>query len=38
MDHRGLVRVGNRWLTIGGMLAGQKVTGRVTAYSISTEH
>jgi N-acetylneuraminic acid mutarotase len=32
MDHRGLVQAGDRWLTIGGMLEGQSVTGRVTAY------
>ena len=34
MDHRGLVPAGDRWLTIGGMLQGQSVTGRVTAYKI----
>lgn len=34
MDHRGLVPAGDRWLTIGGMLEGQSVTGRVTAYKI----
>jgi len=34
MDHRGLVPLGKRWLTIGGMLAGQQVTDRVTAYAL----
>ncbi len=34
MDHRGLVPYGDRWLTVGGMLAGQEVTDRVTAYKL----
>lgn len=34
MDHRGLAAVGDRWLTVGGMLKGQSVTGRVTAYRL----
>lgn len=34
MDHRGLVRAGDRWLVVGGMLAKQNVTARVTAYSL----
>jgi len=32
MDHRALVPGGDGWLTIGGMLAGQNVTNRVTLY------
>ncbi len=32
MDHRGLAGFGNAWLTVGGMLAGQRVTDRVFAY------
>ena len=36
MDHRGLVPVGDRWLTVGGMLEGQSVTGRVTAYQLKS--
>ena len=34
MDHRGLVPYGDRWLTIGGMVAGQDVTDRVVAYKL----
>ncbi len=34
MDHRGLVNFGDRWLTIGGMIAGQRVTDAVSAYRI----
>ncbi len=34
MDHRGLVRLDDWWLTVGGILAGQKVTDKVVAYSI----
>ena len=34
MDHRGLVPLDDRWLTIGGMLAGQRVTDQVIAYEI----
>jgi hypothetical protein len=36
MDHRGLVNSGNRWLTVGGMLAGQVVTDRVVAYRLTS--
>jgi len=36
MDHRGLAVVGDRWLTVGGMLEGQSVTGRVTAYRLKS--
>ncbi|MGI9234429.1 MAG: galactose oxidase, partial [Woeseiaceae bacterium] len=32
MDHRGLVRFGGGWVTVGGMLADQHVTNRVVAY------
>ncbi|MDJ0940571.1 MAG: galactose oxidase [Woeseiaceae bacterium] len=32
MDHRGLVRLGDAWLTIGGMLGEQRVTSRVYSY------
>ncbi len=32
MDHRALVVLDGSWLTIGGMLAGQVVTDKVTAY------
>lgn len=28
MDHRGLVKLGNDWFTIGGMIGAQQVTGR----------
>ncbi len=34
MDHRGLVPFGDRWLTIGGMLAGQEVTDQVAGYTV----
>jgi len=34
MDHRGLVPFGDRWLTVGGMLAGQEVSNRVIAYDL----
>ena len=34
MDHRGLVPFGDRWLTIGGMLAGQEVTNSVIAHKF----
>jgi len=34
MDHRGLVAYGDGWLTIGGMLSEQTVTGRVIRYSF----
>jgi hypothetical protein len=34
MDHRGLVPYGGRWLTVGGMLAGQEVSDRVIAYKL----
>jgi hypothetical protein len=34
MDHRGLVPFGDRWLTVGGMLANQKVTDQVIAYKV----
>jgi len=34
MDHRALVEYRGQLVTAGGMLAGQKVTDRVTAYSI----
>jgi hypothetical protein len=34
MDHRGLVPLGDRWLTVGGMLTGQEVTDRVIAYRL----
>jgi len=33
MDHRGLVRYRDSWLTIGGMLDNQRVTDRVIGYS-----
>jgi hypothetical protein len=32
MDHRALVVLDDRWLTIGGMLGGQVVTDKVIAY------
>lgn len=32
MDHRGLVRFGAGWVTVGGMLADQHVTDRVVSY------
>ena len=32
MDHRGLVPYGDRWLTVGGMLAAQEVTDQVISY------
>jgi hypothetical protein len=34
MDHRALVPLGDRWLTVGGMLTGQEVTARVTGYMV----
>jgi hypothetical protein len=34
MDHRGLVPFAGGWLTIGGMVAGQQVTGRVVSYEL----
>ena len=34
MDHRGLVPFAGEWLTIGGMVAGQRVTGRVVSYEL----
>ncbi len=34
MDHRGLVPYSERWLTVGGMLAGQEVSDRVIAYKL----
>lgn len=34
MDHRGLLPYAGGWLTVGGMLAGQAVTDRVTLYSF----
>lgn len=34
MDHRGLIPYGDRWLTVGGMLAGQEVTNKVIAYDL----
>ena len=34
MDHRGLAPFGDRWLTVGGMLAGQNVTDQVMAYTV----
>ena len=34
MDHRGLVPFGDRWLTVGGILAGQEVTDRVVGYTV----
>ena len=34
MDHRGLVPLGDEWVTIGGMVSGQRVTARVNAYSL----
>jgi len=37
MDHRGLVPYGDRWLTVGGMLAGQEVTDRVIAYEFGRD-
>lgn len=37
MDHRGLVPYGNRWLTVGGMLAGPEVTDQVTAYKFESD-
>ncbi len=37
MDHRGLVPYGDRWLTVGGMLRGQKVTDQVIAYKFGSD-
>lgn len=34
MDHRGLVPYANGWLIVGGMLAGQQVTDRVSLYTF----
>lgn len=34
MDHRALVSYGRAWLTVGGMLADQRVTDRVVAYEL----
>jgi hypothetical protein len=34
MDHRALVGFGHAWLTIGGMLNGQRVTDRVVTYTF----
>ena len=34
MDHRGLVPYGDRWLTVGGMLADQEVTDQVITYRL----
>jgi len=34
MDHRGLVNLGDRWLTIGGMTEDQLVTDIVNSYRI----
>ena len=34
MDHRALVHFRDAWLTVGGMLAEQRVTDRVIAYSL----
>ena len=33
MDHRGLVKVGESWFTIGGMIGDQQVTGRALAVN-----
>ncbi|NNC77694.1 MAG: galactose oxidase, partial [Woeseiaceae bacterium] len=32
MDHRGLVKLDEQWLTLGGMLGNQQVTDRVNSY------
>ena len=34
MDHRGLVPFKRRWLTIGGMATGQRVTDSVFSYEL----
>ena len=34
MDHRGLVSLDSRWLTLGGMVDGQQVTDAVNAYAL----
>ncbi len=34
MDHRGLVPLGGRWLTVGGMKSGQEVSNQVIAYKF----
>ena len=34
MDHRGLVKLKGKWLTIGGMAADQRVTDAVFAYEL----
>lgn len=33
MDHRGLVKVGDTWFTIGGMIGDQQVTGRALSVN-----
>ena len=38
MDHRGLVPFGDRWMTVGGMLAGQQVTDQVVGYTVEQGH
>ena len=35
MDHRALVPYGDRWLTVGGMAAGQAVTSDVQSYKLT---
>jgi hypothetical protein len=34
MDHRALVSFQDSWLTVGGMLENQQVTGGVVAYTL----
>ncbi len=34
MDHRGLVPLEGRWITVGGMVSGPQVTDQVTAYAF----
>lgn len=34
MDHRGLVKVGENWFTIGGMISSQQVTGKSLATFV----
>ncbi len=34
MDHRGLVPFAGQWLTVGGMVSGQRVTDRVLSYEL----
>jgi hypothetical protein len=36
MDHRALVPLQDRWLTVGGMTSGQQVTHQVRAYRLLT--